>query len=74
METLTVHLGLDELVNHVTLLADKSDLHRQPRCAVGRDRAGGLPALVGAHLIVHAAHQHAYSAVSVAPWFWRRCC
>ena len=48
METLTVHLGLDELVNHATLLADKSDLHRQPRCAVGRDRAGGLPALVAA--------------------------
>ena len=29
METLTVHLGLDELVNHATLLADKSDRHCQ---------------------------------------------
>jgi hypothetical protein len=33
METLTVHLGLDELVDHATLLEDKYYLHRQPWCA-----------------------------------------
>ena len=42
-------LGLDELVDHQTLLADESDLRRQARCAAGRDPAGGLPALGRAH-------------------------
>ena len=48
METFTVHLRLDELVDHWTLPVDESDLRQQARCAVRRDRAGGLPALVAA--------------------------
>ena len=56
METLTLHLGFDELVDHWTLLAGESDLRRQARCAVRRDRAGGLLAWSGPHLIFHAAH------------------
>jgi hypothetical protein len=53
METLTVHLRLDELVDHWTLLAGESDLRQQARCAVRRDRAGGLLLWSGPHLIFH---------------------
>jgi hypothetical protein len=75
METLTVHLGLDELVDHWTLLADKSDLRWQARCAVGRDRAGGLLALVGAaphlpHRLTSRPIRRSPSPMALAPVLW----
>jgi hypothetical protein len=57
-KTLTVHLGLDELIDHWTLLAGESDLRRQVRCAVRRDRAGGVLLWSGPHLIFHGLTAH----------------